>query len=404
MLQGKRITLIVSGGIAAFKSCEAARLLMKRGAEVQVVLTEHAAEFVTPLTFEALTGKPALTTEWAKNPYSVMPHIELARTSDLLLVMPATANLIAKAANGIADDLASTLIAARRSPLAFVPAMNQAMWANPALKRNVENLKLDGAAFFGPVEGLQACGDKGAGRMMKPAEVCELADALFSPKTLSGKRVIITAGPTYEAIDPVRGVTNRSSGRQGFEIARAARNAGAEVTLIAGPVSLATPVGVRRIDVVSARDMDQAVQTELDQSPCDLFIGVAAVADWRPGAVSMRKIKKDASGHSALQDLLWSENPDILARVGERPGAPVTIGFAAETAEGATLTAFAREKLIRKHAALIVANDARFALHSEENAIRIVSASEEEHFGPASKRECAEFIVAAAARELARRG
>ena len=202
----------------------------------------------------------------------------------------------------------------------------------------------------------------------------------------------------------MRGVTNRSSGRQGFEIARAARNAGAEVTLIAGPVSLATPVGVRRIDVVSARDMDQAVQTELDQSPCDLFIGVAAVADWRPGAVSMRKIKKDASGHSALQDLLWSENPDILARVGERPGAPVTIGFAAETAEGATLTAFAREKLIRKHAALIVANDARFALHSEENAIRIVSASEEEHFGPASKRECAEFIVAAAARELARRG
>ena len=293
MLQDKRITLIVSGGIAAYKSCETARALMRAGAHVRVVMTEHATKFVTPLTFEALTGSPVLTTEWQPGPKGPMPHIDVNRESDLLLVMPATANLIAKAARGIADDLASTLICARRTPIAFVPAMNAAMWRNPATRRNIEFLRREGALIFGPAEGLQACGDTGAGRMLEPAEVVDMMEMVFSPKHLAGKRVLITAGPTYEAIDPVRGITNRSSGLQGFSIARAARDFGAEVTLIAGPTHLTEPIGVKRIDVVSAREMDEAVQIELDRQRFDLFVSVAAVADWRPGAVSEKKIKKE---------------------------------------------------------------------------------------------------------------
>ncbi len=406
MLQGKRITLIVSGGIAAYKSCITARLLMKAGAEVRVVLTENAARFVTPLTFEALTSRPALTTEWLRDPKvtsTAMPHIELARESDLLLVMPATANLIAKAANGVADDLASSLIAARRTMLVIVPAMNEAMWECAATQRNARALRDAGAILLGPVRGLQACGDTGPGRMMEPEEVVETVAGLFIPKRLAGRRVLITAGPTYEAIDPVRGVTNRSSGRQGFALARAARDAGAEVTLVAGPVSLATPAGVRRIDVVSARDMDAAVQDALNDRPHDLFIGVAAVADWRPGAVSPKKIKKDPFGHSALNDLFWVENPDVLARVTSRPDAPLAIGFAAETTNGEDLTAFAREKCLRKHAAAVVANDARSTLSSESNTIRIVTPSGEERFGPAAKLDCARFIIDFAAKRLSDR-
>ena len=285
MLRERRITLIVSGGIAAYKSCFAARLLVKAGAEVRVVMTENAARFVSPLTFEALTGHPVLTTEWSgghAEEGGAMPHIALARSADLILVMPATANLIAKAANGIADDLASTLLCARRSPLVVVPAMNEAMWSGPATRRNVATLRGDGAVVLGPVQGLQACGDTGPGRMMEPEEVVDVLSGFFVEKKLAGRRVLVTAGPTFEAIDPVRGLTNRSSGRQGFAVARAARDAGAEVTLVTGPVCLTAPVGVRRVDVVSARDMDAAVQKALDAQRFDLFVGVAAVADWRP--------------------------------------------------------------------------------------------------------------------------
>ena len=364
-------------------------------------MTEQATKFVTPLTFEALTGHPVLTTEWLPGPLGPMPHIELNRESDLLLVMPATANLIAKAARGIADDLASTLICARKTPIAFVPAMNVAMWRNPATRRNVEFLRREGAYFFGPAQGLQACGDTGAGRMFEPAEVVDMLEMTFSPKLLAGRRVLITAGPTYEAIDPVRGVTNRSSGTQGFAIARAARNFGADVTLVAGPTSLDEPMGVKRIDVVSAREMDEAVQIELDRERFDLFVGVAAVADWRPGAFSDRKIKKDSVGGMLLSDLNWVENPDILSRVGERPDKPLTIGFAAETAEGVSLTAYAREKCFRKHAAFIVANDARKALESKSNCIQLVSLTESIPFGPADKFDCAQFILTEAAKRLA---
>lgn len=404
MLQNKRITLIVSGGVAAYKSCGAARALMRAGARVRVVMTEHAAKFVTPLTFEALTGNPVALTEWGPRPedgFGPMPHIDLNRDSDLLLVMPATANLIAKAAHGIADDLASTLICARRTPIVFVPAMNVAMWNNPATARNVETLRRDGAIFFGPAEGGQACGDTGAGRMIEPEEVVDMLGGVLAPRLLEGRRVLITAGPTYEAIDPIRGVTNRSSGRQGFAIARAARDFGADVTLVAGPTPLATPPGVRRIDVVSAREMDEAVQNDLDRSRADLFVAVAAVADWRPGLLSARKLKKDSSGRSPMGDLVWIENPDILARVGERPDKPLTIGFAAETAEGQSLVAYAREKCFRKHASFIVANDAREALESDANSIRLVSLTENIPFGPAGKLECARFILTEAAARLA---
>lgn len=407
MLRGRRITLIVSGGIAAYKSCIAARLLVKAGAEVRVVMTENAARFVTPLTFEALTGHPALTTEWSgvrAEEGGTMPHIALARSADLILVMPATANLIAKAANGIADDLASTLLCARRSPLVVVPAMNEAMWAGPATRRNVATLRGDGAVVLGPVPGLQACGDTGPGRMMEPEEVVDVLSGFFVEKTLAGRRVLVTAGPTFEAIDPVRGLTNRSSGRQGFAIARAARDAGAEVTLVTGPVGLTAPAGVRRVDVVSARDMDAAVQKALDAERFDLFVGVAAVADWRPAETSDGKLKKDGSGRSALADLDWVENPDVLARVCARRSAPLAIGFAAETTavEGEALASLARRKCIGKGAFAIVGNDARHALGGAGNAIRIVTASGEERFGPATKLDCARFIIAFAARHLAR--
>lgn len=406
MLKNKRITLIVSGGIAAYKSCIAARLLMKAGADVHVVLTENAARFVTPLTFEALTGHSVLVSEWAGERMEeggVMPHIALARSADLILVMPATANLIAKTANGIADDLASTLLCARRAPLVIVPAMNEAMWQAPATQRNVKLLQSDGALLLGPVPGLQACGDTGPGRMMEPEEVVDILLGFFAPKVLSGKRVLVTAGPTFEAIDPVRGLTNRSSGRQGFAIARAARDAGAQVTLVAGPVSFATPAGVERIDVVSARDMDASVQNALDTAPFDLFIGVAAVADWRPTQVMDKKLKKEASEPNALECLTWIENPDILARVCARQNAPLAMGFAAETEEanGEALTALARGKCLRKGAYAIVGNDARVALGSADNVIHIVTASSEERFGPASKMACAQFIIDFAARKLA---
>lgn len=278
--------------------------------------------------------------------------------------------------------------------------MNAAMWRNPATRRNIEFLRREGALIFGPAEGLQACGDTGAGRMLEPAEVVDMMEMVFSPKHLAGKCVLITAGPTYEAIDPVRGITNRSSGLQGFSIARAARDFGAEVTLIAGPTHLTEPVGVKRIDVVSAREMDEAVQIELDRQRFDLFVSVAAVADWRPGAVSEKKIKKDPTGGILLSDLNWVENPDILARVGERPDKPLTIGFAAETAEGASLTAFAREKCFRKHAAFIVANDARQALESKANCIQLVSLTSAIPFGPADKFACAQFILTEAAKQL----
>ena len=395
MLANRNVTLAVTGGIAAYKCCEFVRLLKKAGIDVHVVMTEHAAAFVGPVTFEALSGHPVALTEWQPGPQGAMPHIELNRSADLLIVMPATANILAKAAHGIADDLVSTLIAARRQPVLFVPAMNKHMWENPANRRNVETLRADGAFFAGPAVGFQACGDTGAGRMLEPEEVFDLLPGITAPKLLRGRRVLITAGPTFEPIDDVRGITNRSSGRQGFAVARAARDAGAEVTLVAGPCALSTPTGIRRLDVLTARDMAHAVETELDLHGADIFIGVAAVADWRVANARAGKFKKT---DGVLPTLQFEENPDILRTVGERGDVTVTVGFAAEADN---LENYARGKCVAKHADFIVGNIAREALGSLENTVLFVTPEHYEAFGPTDKRTIAEEIIRRAAAALA---
>lgn len=383
----RSVTLAVTGGIAAYKCCELVRGLKKAGIDVRVAMTEHATAFVGPVTFEALTGHPVALTEWAPGPQGSMPHIELNRSSDLLIVMPATANIIAKAARGIADDLVSTMIAARRQPVLFVPAMNRFMWENPANLRNVEQLRRDGALFAGPACGFQACGDVGAGRMIEPSEVLDLLPGLLSPKLLAGKRMIVTAGPTFEPIDDVRGITNRSSGLQGFEIARAARDAGADVTLISGPVTLSTPFGVSRIDVTTAAEMLDAVENILTPSGADVFVGVAAVADWRVANAVHGKMKKT---DGRLPELRFEENPDILRTIGERTDVRIKVGFAAEAKN---LESYARGKCLSKHADLIVGNVARSAIGSPDNSVLFVTPDKTEAYGPASKREVAIELV-----------
>lgn len=403
LLNGKRITLALTGGIALYKICDVVRGLRRLGADVKVAMTEHAAEFVTPLTFEALSGHPVALTEWQPTPDGTMPHIDLTRGADLLLVAPATANILAKAARGIADDLVSTLIAARRCPIVFVPAMNVNMWRNAPNRRNVEILREAGARFIGPVAGAQACGDEGEGRMTEPADILDRLEGIFAEPVLAGRRVLVTAGPTFEALDAVRGITNRSSGRQGWDLARAARDAGAEVTLVAGPTALRTPEGVRRIDVVSALEMHATVLGELERSsseghPYDLFFGVAAVADWRPADHFAGKWKKGASPEDPYRNVRWVQNPDILADVARSPFAPqAVVGFAAECE---SLEAYAHEKLERKGARLIIANDVREAAGSAENRILIVSKDATQAFGPAPKRVVAEAVVKAAAAVL----
>ncbi len=405
-LAGRRILVCITGGIAVYKACEVVRGLIKAGASVQVAMTASAEAFVSRLTFETLSGRPVAVTEWAPGPGGPIPHIELTRQSDLMIVLPATANILAKAAHGIADDLVSTLICARRTPVVFIPAMNVRMWRNPATVRNVAALAADGCTFIGPAEGFQACGDAGAGRMSEPAEILDRLQGFFAPKLLAGRRVVVTAGPTYEAIDSVRGLTNRSSGRQGYAIARAARDAGADVTLISGPTALTPPAGVECIRTISARSMLDAVAAALAAKPADLFFAVAAVADWRPAAETAGKLKK-APGANPLADLEWTENPDILreasAIAARSGGRPLTIGFAAECEEGEALAALGREKRLRKGAAFICANDARLALESGENAVRLISAAEEVSFGPADKAAVARFIIAAAACALENR-
>ena len=383
----RSVTLAVTGGIAAYKCCELVRGLKKAGIDVRVAMTEHATAFVGPVTFEALTGHPVALTEWAPGPQGSMPHIELNRSSDLLIVMPATANIIAKAARGIADDLVSTMIAARRQPVLFVPAMNRFMWENPANLRNVEQLRRDGALFAGPACGFQACGDVGAGRMIEPSEVLDLLPGLLSPKPLAGRHMIVTAGPTFEPIDDVRGITNRSSGLQGFEIARAARDAGADVTLISGPVTLSTPFGVSRIDVTTAAEMLSAVENVLDTTSADVFVGVAAVADWRVANAVHGKMKKT---DSCLPELCFEENPDILRTIGERTDVRIKVGFAAEAEN---LESYARGKCLSKHADLIVGNVARSAIGSPDNSVLFVTPDKTEAYGPASKREVALELV-----------
>ncbi|AXU18868.1 bifunctional phosphopantothenoylcysteine decarboxylase/phosphopantothenate--cysteine ligase CoaBC [Novosphingobium sp. THN1] len=396
-MKGTRILLIVGGGIAAYKSCELVRLLHKEGADVTCVLTEGGAHFVTAMTLAALSENPVHTTLWDLKNEVEMGHIQLSRQADLVVVCPATADLMARMAGGIANDLATTLLLATDKPVLAVPAMNVRMWQHPATQRNVATLRGDGVTVMEPDEGAMACGEFGPGRLPEPpAIVAEIARQLGSgSKPLTGRHVLITAGPTHEPIDPVRYIANRSSGKQGYAIAAAAARAGASVTLVSGPVNLPTPQGVTRIDVETARQMAAAVDAAL---PADVAIMVAAVADWRSAGEALQKIKKDGSG--AVPPLQLVENPDILATLcksDRRP--PLVVGFAAETND---VLDHARAKLARKGADWIVANDvATHKMGGESNVLHIVSAAGVETLPELPKDAAAALLIERIANALA---
>lgn len=391
-LSGKRITLGVTGGIAAYKAAELVRQLVKLGASVKVVMTEAAARFVTPVTFQALSGNPVFCDQWDARIANNMAHIELSREADIILVAPASADFLAKLAHGLADDLLSTLALARNCPLLAAPAMNLQMWSNPATQRNVATLRSDGITLLGPASGEQACGETGLGRMIEPEEIVEDVVAYFQPKHLSGKHVLMTAGPTFEAIDPVRGITNLSSGKMGFALARAAREAGADVTLICGPVSQATPRGITRINVASALEMHAEVMQRVAGQ--DIFIGVAAVADYRPATPSAHKIKKDGSAAPHI-DLV--QNPDILADVAALPEPPFCVGFAAESQDLAT---YAQKKRLAKKIPLIVGNLIQDGFGGDDNKLVLFDDTGETRLPPATKIELARALVAHIAKLL----
>ena len=358
-----RVVLGVTGGIAAYKAAELARLFVKAGVAVDVAMTDAATHFVSPMTFQALTGRAVATDLWRSGASNAMDHIELSRGADAIVVAPASADFLAKLAHGHADDLLSTLCLARECPLLVAPAMNVQMWGNAATRRNVEQLVADGIAILGPGAGDQACGEFGDGRMLEAQEIYDAVVASRVAKVLAGRRVLVTAGPTFEAIDPVRGITNASSGKMGFAVARAAAEAGADVTLVAGPTSLATPAGVDRIDVVSAAEMADAVLARAGGH--DVFVAVAAVADYRTVEVHERKVKKrDAPMSIALEPTV-----DILATVAARADAPFCVGFAAESHD---VVRHGEEKRKRKKLALLVANRAQDALGADHNEVTIL--------------------------------
>jgi phosphopantothenoylcysteine decarboxylase/phosphopantothenate--cysteine ligase len=383
----------VTGGVAAFKACELARELQRRGAQVQVVMTEAGTRFVGAVTFQALTGRPVFADPWDGRVDNAMPHIDLSRGADAILVAPATADFIAKVAHGLADDLLSTLVLARECPLLLAPAMNRQMWSAAATQRNVATLRADGVALLGPGSGEQACGETGDGRMLEARELVEETIAFFAPKRLAGRRVLVTAGPTYEAIDPVRGITNLSSGKMGYAIARAARHAGADVVLVSGPTALEAPAGVRRVDVRSAREMLAAVRAELAGQ--DAFVSVAAVADWRVANASGRKLKKTEGG--APPALAFEQNPDILATVAALPGGPFCVGFAAETED---LEANGQDKRRRKGVPLLVANLGPSTFGRDDNELLVIDAQGSARLPRASKARLAAALVDEIARRL----
>ena len=396
-LAGKHVVLGLSGGVACYKAAELCRLLVKEGATVQVVMTEAAERFITAVTMQALSNRTVYCSQWDAREPNNMPHINLSREAGLILVAPASADFMAKLVHGRADELLGLMCLARpvaSVPLLLAPAMNREMWAHPATQRNLAQLQRDGVTILGVGSGLQACGESGDGRMLEPAELLEDLVAFFQPKPLAGQRVLVTAGPTYEAIDPVRGITNLSSGKMGFAIARAAREAGAEVTLVAGPVGLATPRGVVRIDVRSAQEMLEVTVGQIQTAT--LFIATAAVADWRPANSAQHKIKKDGSG--AAPQLQFVENPDVLATVAGSAralsGALYCVGFAAESQD---LLANARAKLERKAVPLIVGNIGPATFGQDDNALLLVDANGSEEFERAPKLVLARRLVAACA-------
>ena len=394
-LKGKRILLGLTGGVAAYKAAELARLLVKGGADVRAVLSEAATRFITPVTMQALTGQTAWTDLWDARVADNMAHIELSRDRDLIVVAPANADFLAKAAQGLAGDLLSALVLARRCPLLVAPAMNVEMWGNPATQRNVRALRDDGVLIAGPAAGDQACGETGMGRMLEAAQILGEVEALFQPKLLAGKRVLVTAGPTEEPIDPVRVITNSSSGKMGYAVARAAREAGAAVTLVSGPVALATPEGVARVDVRTAAQMFGAVKAALNG--CDVFVAVAAVADYRPARSEGHKIKRTVKGDFTVGLV---QNPDILAWVAGQKKAPFCVGFAAETGR---LAAHAKAKRARKRVPLMAANLVQEALGADDNAITLYDDRGEHPLGRGPKIELARKLVAHVAAMLTRK-
>jgi phosphopantothenoylcysteine decarboxylase/phosphopantothenate--cysteine ligase len=391
---GRRIVLGITGGIAAYKAAELVRLLVKNGTAVQVVMTEAACGFITPATMQALSGQPVFTDLWDGRVADGMAHIALSRGADAIVIAPASADFMAKLANGLADDLLSTLCLARECPLLVAPAMNRQMWENKATQRNVDRLARDGVAILGPASGDQACGEVGQGRMLEAQQIFEEIGAQLAPKLLAGKNVLITAGPTFEALDPVRGITNRSSGKMGYALARAALDAGAKVTLVSGPVHLAPPVSARVERVDSAAEMFAAVKKHAKAA--DIFIGVAAVADYRPEKVSSQKIKK--TDHDMTLRLL--QNPDILAWVAGQPKPPFTVGFAAESQK---LNEFADAKRRRKKVRLMVANLAQHAIGADDNEVTLLDDAGLHQLPRAAKTEVARQIVGHIAGLLAAR-
>ncbi len=384
-LTGKRILLGITGGIAAYKAAELTRLLVKAGADVRVAMTEAGTRFITPMTMQALSGQPVWTDLWDARVADNMGHIEHSRDRDLIVVAPATADFMAKLVHGAADDLLAALCVARRCPLLIAPAMNVEMWENPATQRNADRLREDGVFLAGPAAGDQACGETGYGRMVEPAELVAEIEAFFKPKALAGKRVLLTAGPTEEPIDPVRVITNSSSGKMGYALARAAQEAGAEVTLVSGPVALATPPGVSRINVRTAQEMFDAVKQRAEKS--DVFIAVAAVADYRVKSPAASKIKK-ADGKGLVLEL--EENPDILAWVAALPRAPFCVGFAAESEK---LAQNAKEKRARKKVPLLAANLAQEAIGADDNAITLYDDRGEHALGRGPKLQLARKLI-----------
>jgi len=389
----RRIILGITGGIAAYKAAELTRLLIKQGIHVQVAMTDAACHFITPTTMQALSGHPVLTNLWINNQsdsnHDGMVHIHASRTTDAIVIAPASADFIAKLAHGLADDLLSTLCLARNCPLIVAPAMNQQMWENTATQRNIQQLISDGVILLGPDSGSQACGEEGMGRMQEAAHLARDIQAFLQPKLLAGTHVLLTAGPTYEAIDAVRGITNRSSGKMGYAVAQAALELGAKVTLISGPTALSAPQGAKFIPVTSAADMLQAVQQQV--ADADIFIGVAAVADYRATQTSTQKIKKGATKLSL--DLL--PNPDILGYVASLPKPPFCVGFAAESHD---LIKYAHEKRLTKNIPLIAANLAQHAIGADDNELILIDHAGEHVLPRADKltlaRDLLKHIVA----------
>ena len=400
MTRGNRIILGITGGIAAYKAAELLRLLIKQGREVQVVMTEAACHFITPTTLQGLSGQPVMTSQWDASVPNNMAHINLSREADMIVIAPASADFIAKLAHGLADDLLSTLCLARNCPLLIAPAMNREMWLNAATQRNIAQLVTDGVQVLGPDSGLQACGEEGMGRMLESAQLAQDIAAFFQARLLSGllsgKKILITAGPTYEAIDAVRGITNRSSGKMGYAIAQAALEQGASVTLVSGPTTLDQPRDAQFVDVVSAAQMFDAVKQHV--SDCDIFISVAAVADYRVALPSAQKIKKNTDKNSPGKlTLELVPNPDILAYVANLPNPPFCVGFAAESEH---LAEYAEQKRRAKKLPLMVGNLAQQAIGSDGNELMLFDDSGSHVLPRADKLTLARQLVQHIAQRL----